>query len=104
MEPGLYVTFFTQGSSFENDLPPVGPLEHLVIVDRRIVADRKSVHHTDGLGGGNRWIQAELEKYADGLDGEKVKQSIAASEAASRTVSEKFYENPLIRRYLEQAT
>ena len=41
MEPGLYVTFFTQGSSFENDLPPVGPLEHLVIVDRRIVADRK---------------------------------------------------------------
>jgi len=61
VEPGLYVTFFTQGTSFENDLPPVGPLEHLVILDRRIVADRKSVHHTDGLGGGNRWIQAELE-------------------------------------------
>ena len=61
MEPGLYVTFFTQGTSFENDLPPVGPLEHLVIVDRRIVADRKSVHHTDRSGGGNRWIQAELE-------------------------------------------
>jgi len=50
------------------------------------------------------WIQAELEKYADGPDGEKVKHAIAASEAASKTVSEKFYENPLIQRYLELAT
>ena len=50
------------------------------------------------------WIQAELEKYAGGPDGEKVKHAIAASEAASKTVSEKFYENPLIQRYLELAT
>jgi bacterioferritin (cytochrome b1) len=50
------------------------------------------------------WIQAELEKYADGPDGQKVKQAIAATEAASKTVSEKFYENPLIQRYLELAT
>jgi rubrerythrin len=46
------------------------------------------------------WIQAELEKYAGGPDGEKVKLAIAASEAASKTVSEKFYANPLIQRYL----
>ena len=44
------------------------------------------------------WIQA------DGPDGEKVKHAIAACEAASKTVSEKFYENPLIQRYLELAT
>jgi len=50
------------------------------------------------------WIQAELEKYAGGPDGEKVKHAIAASEAASKTVSEKFYGNPLIQRYLELAT
>ncbi len=50
------------------------------------------------------WIQAELEKHATGVEGQKVTHAIAASEAASRTVSEKFYENPLIRRYLEQAT
>jgi rubrerythrin len=50
------------------------------------------------------WIQAELEKYAAGPQGQKVKQAIAASEAASKTVSEKFYENPMIQRYLELVT
>jgi rubrerythrin len=50
------------------------------------------------------WIQAELEKYAAGPEGPKVKQAIAASEAASKTVSEKFYENPMIQRYLELVT
>jgi bacterioferritin (cytochrome b1) len=50
------------------------------------------------------WIQAELEKHARGPEGPKVKQAIAASEAASRAVSEKFYENPMIQRYLELAT
>jgi uncharacterized protein YbaP (TraB family) len=50
------------------------------------------------------WIQAELDKYANGPQGGKVREAIAASEAASRTVSEKFYENPMIQRYLELAT
>jgi rubrerythrin len=50
------------------------------------------------------WIQAELEKHALGPEGRRVKQAIAASEAASRAVSEKFYENPMIQRYLELAT
>jgi bacterioferritin (cytochrome b1) len=49
------------------------------------------------------WIQAELEKHTGGPDGPKITQAIAASEAASRSVSEKFYENPMIRRYLELA-
>ncbi len=49
-------------------------------------------------------VQAELEKYAGGPEGQKVKEAIAASEAASRTVSEKFYENPMIQRYLELVT
>jgi rubrerythrin len=50
------------------------------------------------------WIQTELEKHARGPEGPRVKQAIAASEAASRSVSEKFYENPMIQRYLELAT
>src|ERR1700737_737484 len=50
------------------------------------------------------WIQAELDKYASGPEGQKVRAAIAASEAASRTVSEKFYENPIIQRYLAMAT
>jgi rubrerythrin len=50
------------------------------------------------------WIQTELDKHARGPEGPRVKQAIAASEAASRAVSEKFYENPMIQRYLELAT
>jgi bacterioferritin (cytochrome b1) len=50
------------------------------------------------------WIQAELEKYAGGPEGEKVRKAIAASDAASKKVSEKFYENPMIRRYVREAT
>lgn len=50
------------------------------------------------------WIQAELDKYANGPQREKVREAIAASEAASKAVSEKFYENPMIQRYLELVT
>jgi bacterioferritin (cytochrome b1) len=50
------------------------------------------------------WIQAELDKYARGPDGEKVRQAIAASEAASQRVSEAFYQDPMIQRYLAVAT
>lgn len=61
MEPGLYLTFFTAGESFESELPPVGPLEHLVIRERSLVADRRSVDQGNAFGGGGRWIEAELE-------------------------------------------
>ena len=61
MEPGLYVTFFSAGEPFAEELPPVGPLEHLVVRDRSIVADRKDVHQSDHFGSGGRWLEAELE-------------------------------------------
>ncbi|MDQ2913563.1 MAG: hypothetical protein M3T56_09930 [Chloroflexota bacterium] len=63
MEPGLYVTFFKEGESREGELPPVGPLEHVVLRDGVLVADRKSVHHVDISEHANagRWIDAELE-------------------------------------------
>jgi bacterioferritin (cytochrome b1) len=49
------------------------------------------------------WIQSELDGYASGPEGAKVREAIASSEAASRAVSAKFYENPLIQRYLAEA-
>ncbi|HEV8536149.1 MAG TPA: hypothetical protein VGR87_10595 [Candidatus Limnocylindria bacterium] len=61
MEPGLYLTFFTSGEAFEKELPPVGPLDNLVVRDGALLADRKAVHQTDDFEGGSRWIEAELE-------------------------------------------
>src|ERR1700730_15260420 len=61
VEAGLYITFFTEGESFESELPPVGPLDHLVMRDRALIADRGDVQHVDHFGGGSRWIEAELE-------------------------------------------
>ena len=60
MEPGLYVTFFTEGEPFDAELPPVGPLEHVVVRDRSLVADRKD-GEADLFGGGGRWVEAEHE-------------------------------------------
>ena len=61
MEPGLYVTFFTEGESSDSELPPIGPLEHLVVRDGSLVADRKDAARTDVFDGGGRWIEAEYE-------------------------------------------
>ena len=62
MEPGLYLTFFKDGEPRDFELPPVGPLEHVVYREGGIVAERKSVHQVDGSGlTGGRWIEAELE-------------------------------------------
>lgn len=61
MEPGLYLTFFTDGESFEAELPPVGPLEHVVVRDRSLLADRKDGQEADPFGGAGRWIEAESE-------------------------------------------
>jgi hypothetical protein len=60
VEPGLYVTFFTEGEPVAAELPPVGPLEHVVVRDRSLMADRKD-GETDRFGGGGRWIEAEHE-------------------------------------------
>ena len=46
------------------------------------------------------WIQAELDRYAGGADGEHVQHAIAKADAASQEVSRKFYEDPAIQRYL----
>ncbi|MDP9274115.1 MAG: hypothetical protein M3O99_00805, partial [Chloroflexota bacterium] len=59
MEPGLYLTFFTDGEPVDGELPPVGPLEHVVVRGQSLIADRK-----DGeiaANGAGRWIEAEQE-------------------------------------------
>jgi hypothetical protein len=63
VEPGLYVTFFKEGESRDSELPPVGPLEHVVYREGGLLADRKSVHQVDDSDrmSGSRWIEAELE-------------------------------------------
>lgn len=61
MVPGLYLTFLTQGDSLESGLPPVGPLENVVIYDRLLLADRKSVPETDEFPVGSPELEAELE-------------------------------------------
>lgn len=60
MEPGLYLTFFSEGEPFGAELPPVGPLEHVVVRGQSLIADRKD-GGTDLFGGGGRWIEAEHE-------------------------------------------
>jgi hypothetical protein len=60
VEPGLYLTFFTEGEPYDSELPPVGPLEHVVVRDRKLLADRRD-DGADHFGGGGRWIEAEHE-------------------------------------------
>jgi len=60
VDPGLYVTFFNEGERFDDELPPVGPLEHVVVRDRLLIADRKDGHHADFFGN-SRGIEAEYE-------------------------------------------
>jgi hypothetical protein len=60
VEPGLYLTFFSEGEPLGGELPPIGPLEHVVVRDRSLVADRKN-GASDLFGGGGRWIEAENE-------------------------------------------
>ena len=55
MEPGLYVTFFTEGEPLDGELPPVGPLEHLVVRDRSLLAQRNDGGWSDVFGAGARW-------------------------------------------------
>ena len=61
MEPGLYVTFFTEGESLDGELPPVGPLEHIVVRDRSLLAQRNDGGWSDVFGAGARWTEAEKE-------------------------------------------
>jgi hypothetical protein len=60
VEPGLYLTFFREGEPIDGELPPVGPLEHVVVRGRSLIADRKD-GGSDLFGGGGRWVEAENE-------------------------------------------
>jgi hypothetical protein len=62
MESGLYITFFETGEPFERELPPVGPLDHVIVRHRQLVADRAAAHQAPDLGANiARWLEAELE-------------------------------------------
>jgi hypothetical protein len=60
VEPGLYLTFFNEGEPMDGELPPVGPLEHVVVRGQSLIANRKG-GDADVFGGGLRWIEAEQE-------------------------------------------
>lgn len=62
METGLFVMFFQPGEAFERELPPVGPLVHVVARPRQLVAERSAVHQAPEANVAiERWLEAELE-------------------------------------------
>lgn len=62
MESGVYVTFVDPNDAPGRDLPPVGPLDHVVIRQNLILAERRTVTQAEELGVSiERWLQAELE-------------------------------------------
>ena len=61
METGLYITFFETGEPFDRELPPVGPLEHVVVRHRELLAQRRAGHAPNVRGDVARFIEAELE-------------------------------------------
>ena len=62
MEPGLYVTFFTKDEPASRELPPVGPLDNVVLRQHVLLAERRSVQQAQELDVAiDRWLEAELE-------------------------------------------
>jgi hypothetical protein len=62
MESGLYVTFFDRDEAHDRELPPVGPLDRVVLRHKQLVAERGSVQQAQELGVAiDRWLEAELE-------------------------------------------
>jgi hypothetical protein len=55
------VTFFTEGDAAEREFPPVGPLEHVVVRNGSLIADRKDGQRADSFDSGGGWIEAEYE-------------------------------------------
>jgi len=69
VEPGLYVTFFSEGEPRDGELPPVGPLEHIVVRDGSLLADLKDGGWSDVFGAGPRWTEAKGEfRRATGVE------------------------------------
>lgn len=62
MESGVYISFFDPGGAPARELPPVGPLEHVVVRHRELVVERRPVTEAPELGTDiARWLEAELE-------------------------------------------
>src|SRR5690348_14863803 len=61
METGLYITFFEIGQPVDRELPPVGPLEHVVVRQRELVAHRRAGHAPEVGSDVARYLEAELE-------------------------------------------
>jgi hypothetical protein len=62
MESGLYITFFNKDEPRDRELPPVGPLDRVVLRHRQLLAERASVQQAQELGVSiDRWLEAELE-------------------------------------------
>ena len=55
------MTFFTEGEPIDKELPPVGPLEHIVVRDGSLMADLKDGGWSDVFGAGPRWTEAKQE-------------------------------------------
>ena len=62
MNTGIFITFRDEHDGAQRELPPVGPLDHLVLRHRTLVCERTSVQQADDLGVPiDRWLEAELE-------------------------------------------
>ena len=62
MESGLYITFFNRDEAHDRELPPVGPLDHVVLRHKQLVAERSTVQQAQELGVAiDRWLESELE-------------------------------------------
>src|SRR5436309_14292004 len=63
MQTGLFVTFFDPREPRDRELPPVGPLDHVVLRHGpQLIVERSGVHHGDETGVSvERWFEAELE-------------------------------------------
>ena len=62
METGLYITFFETGEPYDRELPPVGPLDHVVVRHKQLVAQRRASGEAPAMGGDiARWLEAEIE-------------------------------------------
>jgi len=62
VDAGLYITFFESGEPFDKELPPVGPLDGVVIRHAQLIADRRALAHPpDADADIAQWLEAELE-------------------------------------------
>jgi hypothetical protein len=62
VETGIYVTFLDADEPASKELPPVGPLDHVVDRHKLLLAERRMITQAEELGVSiGRWLEAELE-------------------------------------------